>query len=241
MARSNSKRKYDSKKRTQKNKATEKQHNKLKVAREISRRNQIACEYGLPDTAKFFFLEKKPSSVPRKLFHHGIVVLVDKKSLELLLIAQFNEFSDMHPELLVQFESSISTFYLHGISRGFVKNNGATCGVNRPGDMRAMGWRSAAGVAADVGKDVCHYSLNQATSKSEGKIWIDIERNSLLLPQAKDFWAERFSILSMLVKLGKALKLKKSRMSRKAWELYTKDHIKGYDQQVYVKLDKLSK
>ncbi|EGF98835.1 uncharacterized protein MELLADRAFT_113183 [Melampsora larici-populina 98AG31] len=103
----------------------------------------------------------------------------------------------MHPELYELFDSSISTFYQHGISRVGVKNNGATQGVKHSGDMRAMGWCPAAGVAADVGKDACQYSLNSATSQSEARIWSDVERNGLLLPRARDFWAEKFSNLSM--------------------------------------------
>ncbi|EGG05590.1 uncharacterized protein MELLADRAFT_63989 [Melampsora larici-populina 98AG31] len=42
-----------------------------------------------------------------------------------------------------------------------------------------------------------YYTLNQGASKSERNIWLDVEHNSLLLLQAKEFWAERFSILSM--------------------------------------------
>ncbi|EGG01865.1 uncharacterized protein MELLADRAFT_66770 [Melampsora larici-populina 98AG31] len=330
MPKSPSKQKYDLQKRNEKDIQGKKRRVELRIQKENTRRKQIAYEYGLPETAKFFFVNKKSKeelvSAPMKIFSHGTVVLVDKTTLDLLLIARFNNFSDMHPELYALFQSSISTFYLHGISRGHVTNNGALQGIRKYGDMRALGWRCGAGIAADAGKDVGHYALNHATSHSEDRIWLDIERSFLHLPCAKDFWAERFATLSMtafeanskiaanghvpsfdspdwetsandysvginfdecngvvemvwntqvkhftlksstknglgrkippskapltrfgsscqvsskLVNMGKALMLKKEKMSSEEWELYTQDRVKGYDQQVQVKLDKL--
>ncbi|EGG10243.1 uncharacterized protein MELLADRAFT_60705 [Melampsora larici-populina 98AG31] len=201
MPKSLSKQKYDLRKRIKKTNQGKQWRDELRIQKENARSKHIAYECGLPDTAKFFFIREKSKEelifAPMKIFSHGIVVLVDKTTLDLLLSARFNNCSDMHPELFEFFQSSICTFYLHGISRGHVTNNSTIQGISKYGDMRALGWCCGGGIAAEAGKDVGHYALKHATSHSEDRNWLDIERSYSHLFRAKDFWAERFAALSM--------------------------------------------
>ncbi|KAH9809570.1 hypothetical protein DFH28DRAFT_1133205 [Melampsora americana] len=87
----------------------------------------------------------------------------------------------MHPELHELFQASVSTFYLHGLSRGNGTKNSVLQGIRKYCDMRTLG----------------HNSLNHATSHCEDRIWLEIECSALHLPHANDFWEEKFATLSM--------------------------------------------
>lgn len=118
----------------------------------LTQKAKLIKKLGLPEKSYFYFLKKtKPLQInqaPRRVFSHGCVVLIDYTSLELLLVARFNDYKTMEPSLFKDFEHSISTIYQHAYARGEVTKNASILNLPNHGSMRAIGWR----VGQEIGK-----------------------------------------------------------------------------------------
>lgn len=164
---------------------------------------KLARELGLPPDTVFVFrysLKDRPDLGPYKPIEikEGTVVVVDKKTMNVVLIVRCNPFAEMEEELKEKFAHSISTTYLHARARNNCKLHNSIQGIkddkSYTGFMGCCGWRGGCEKCKSAGV----YSISSFASATDERIESDRERMEQF-QRIRDFWAERFGSLSMFV------------------------------------------
>ncbi|EGG01036.1 uncharacterized protein MELLADRAFT_92771 [Melampsora larici-populina 98AG31] len=163
----------------------------------VAKKAELTKHYGLPEDSKFLFLKKgRHFGKPRLSLSYGTVVCLDADTLELLLVVQFVEPTEMEDSVFKSYNHSISTIYQHAKARNEVKGNAATYRGRRKG--RKFGRMYAAGFRPGYDHEVKggQYTWNEETASDLQKMEEDLKRQGNL-PAIESFFAERFSSLSL--------------------------------------------
>ncbi|EGG08178.1 uncharacterized protein MELLADRAFT_84954 [Melampsora larici-populina 98AG31] len=164
---------------------------------------KLARELGLPSDTVFIFrysLKDQPDLGPYKPIHikEGTVVVVDKKTLNVVLIVQCNPCATMEDKLKEKFAHSISTTSLHARACNNFKLHNSIQGIkddeSYTGFMGCCGWRGGCEKCKSAGV----YSISSFGSAIDERIQSDQKRMEQF-HRIHDFWAKHFGSLSMFV------------------------------------------
>lgn len=161
----------------------------------------LILELGLPRDSTFIFrnpMNEKFWVAAEKIIriNRKTVVVINRKTLELVVAVRCTKFEDMSPDVRSSFDNSISTTFLHARSRIQCMTNGASKVVD--GHKGCFGWMGCCGWrgGSDKGKSAGPYSVSDFTGAQEGRLQTDRERMAGF-HKIRDFWATCFSSLCL--------------------------------------------